>query len=613
MLNQSQQTRMKPFVSAFLLAAACFAAYFPAFDAGYIWDDDNYVTENYTLRTLDGLRDIWLKPAATPQYYPLVHMTFWLEYQVWELNPTGYHATNVCLHLLNALLLLHILRLLGVPWAFACALLFAIHPVHTESVVWITERKNVLSGFFYLASLAALLKSADDTESAHSSHRRKFLLYGFGFVLYLMALLSKTVVVTLPVALLICLYWRNGVVRRKDLMSVLPMLVIGLPFGLMTVHLERTHVGALGPWWDYSLLERVLIAGQAFWFYLMKIVYPHPLVFIYPQWAVQTSNIASYVFSATAVAAVITAACYRRGIAMAILYFSVTISPALGFVNIYPMRYTFAADHYQYLASIGPILIIVSSIWWLFGFSHRQSSNRMQSAFLRRARWMATVLILTVCSALIWRTRVEIKKYENSETLWRDTLAKDPESEIAWVNLGNVLRDRGQFERAFYCYHQAMMFDAQDAVAGVNAALILHVTGRTETAISELRQIIQIGLPETWMAHYNLGVILLNRHALDEAKWQLEQALKLRSDHGHIQNALGLVAWKQRNTELAEEFFRAAASVSPEFIDSSVNLGALLNSQLRHSEAAEILAEVLDTHPNHVKARLHFDAAILRQ
>jgi protein O-mannosyl-transferase len=133
---------------ALLLVVAVLIAYLPALQGGYIWDDNRYVTENPILPQPDGLAAIWTDPGATIQYYPMVFTTFWLEYRLWGLNPLGYHATNILLHALSALLLWAILRRLAVPGAWLAAALFALHPVHVESVAWVTERKNVLSGLF---------------------------------------------------------------------------------------------------------------------------------------------------------------------------------------------------------------------------------------------------------------------------------------------------------------------------------------------------------------------------------------------------------------------------------------------------------------------------------
>ncbi len=142
---QSQPTPRKWWSAVFLLVATCLA-YVPAVPCGFIWDDDDYVIKNQTLRDLPGLKAIWLDLSATPQYYPLVHTSFWCEYQCWGLNASGYHTKNIVIHGISAILLWQILLRLSVPAPWFAALVFAIHPVHVESVAWITERKNVLSG-----------------------------------------------------------------------------------------------------------------------------------------------------------------------------------------------------------------------------------------------------------------------------------------------------------------------------------------------------------------------------------------------------------------------------------------------------------------------------------
>src|SRR5688500_15867920 len=153
--HASTFTRRTALVAAATVVLLTLVAYIPALRAGYIWDDPQYVLENLTLRSPRGLAQIWLVPTATPQYYPLVHTTFWVEYQLWGPDrPAGFHLLNVLLHAANALLVWRVLRRLGLPGgeptAWAVAAVFALHPVHVESVAWITERKNVLSGFFYL-------------------------------------------------------------------------------------------------------------------------------------------------------------------------------------------------------------------------------------------------------------------------------------------------------------------------------------------------------------------------------------------------------------------------------------------------------------------------------
>jgi protein O-mannosyl-transferase len=182
-------------------------AYWPAIhEGGFIWDDDDYVTANKTLRDMSGLKDIWFSPKATPQYYPLVHSGFWIEYQLWGLHPTGYHITNVLLHAFAALLLWRLLSSLTVPGAWLAAALFALHPVHVESVAWVTERKNVLSAVFYLGAALVYLKWAD---TKATGGRRPRAYFG-ALLLFICALLSKTVTASLPAALILVMWWKDG-------------------------------------------------------------------------------------------------------------------------------------------------------------------------------------------------------------------------------------------------------------------------------------------------------------------------------------------------------------------------------------------------------------------
>src|SRR5216684_8061750 len=231
------------FAAGAALVVLTLVAYIPAAGCGFIWDDDAYVTNNRTLRTAAGLQDIWLKPGSVPQYYPLVFSSFWVEYHLWELAPAGFHWVNALLHGLNVALLWLILSRLGVPGAWFAAAIFALHPVHVESVAWITERKNVLSGLFYLAALLAYLQFvlpapgaglltrpkasrrvqqtlAERASAERAASRSPFSVlrslfsagswgwYGLALILFLCALLSKTVACSLPAALFLLLWWK---------------------------------------------------------------------------------------------------------------------------------------------------------------------------------------------------------------------------------------------------------------------------------------------------------------------------------------------------------------------------------------------------------------------
>ncbi|MFZ5830616.1 MAG: O-GlcNAc transferase, partial [Planctomycetota bacterium] len=340
-----------------------FAAYIPAIRGGFIWDDDAYVVHNQTLRSLDGLRRIWFEPMSIPQYYPLVHTSFWVEYQAWGLWPAGYHAVNVALHSLTSLMLYVVLRRLALPGAWLASALFAIHPVHVESVAWITERKNVLSGLFYVLSFLAYLRFLD---ARKTGARATWSWYLAACLLFIGAMLSKTVACSLPAAILLVHWWKQGRIGWRELAPTLPLFAVGLSLGLTTAYLERVHVGASGDEFHWTFLERCLIAGRALWFYAAKLLVPVRLTFFYPRWKIDATNPVqwAYPIGAMALVAALWFARHRlgRGPLVAVLFFGGTLFPALGFINVYPMRYSFVADHFQYLASIGILALFAAAI-----------------------------------------------------------------------------------------------------------------------------------------------------------------------------------------------------------------------------------------------------------
>ncbi len=269
--------------------------------AGYVWDDDAHVKVKAALRDGQGLIDMWAwgpravfrkdQPAATPQYYPVTFTSFWVEYQMWGLWATGYHATNVGLHLLSAFLIWIILRKLGVGgtngWvAWFAAALFAVHPVNVESVAWISERKNTLSLALYL--LAALCWIVwDGLDVPVGLERKRFGQWLFWAIfLFALALLAKSVTVTLPAALLLVVWWKRGRAGAKEWKGLLPLFGIGVLSGALTAFIETNakYIGATGKYFPNGFGERCLIAGRAIWFYLESLVAPIRLIFFYPRW-----------------------------------------------------------------------------------------------------------------------------------------------------------------------------------------------------------------------------------------------------------------------------------------------------------------------------------------
>ncbi len=371
-------------------------AYWPLLHAGFLWDDA-MLTRNPWLQHWAGLRYIW-GHFSGDQYYPLVYSLFLLQYKLWGLNALAYHLVNIALQAINALLLWRILVKLGLKSAWLIAAIFAIHPVQVETVGWVIEQKNLWSGLFYFAAVLAWLRFArlipapagsphgvgiDLRSSAQPPHEHTALArnshwgwYGLATLFYLLALLAKTDVCTLPVVLLLLTWWKRGRLVWRDGLTTLPWFVLSVVLALITIHVEHTVVGARGVTFRYSLAQRLLIAGKALWFYPWKLIWPHPLLEIYPRWNFAalgglhgqlTAAGWSWLYPATAFAVPVVLWRLRRKIGRgpitAVAFYGITIAPVLGFISFYLQVYSFVADHLQYLACVGLIALAVEGFW----------------------------------------------------------------------------------------------------------------------------------------------------------------------------------------------------------------------------------------------------------
>jgi tetratricopeptide (TPR) repeat protein len=577
-------------------------AYLPVWHAGFIWDDDDYVTQNATLRNLAGLKLIWLNPATTPQYYPLVYTTFWMEYHLWHLHPLGYHLVNVLLHALSAVLLWRILVRLCVPGALLASLIFALHPVCVESVAWVSERKNVLSGVcYFMAALAylrftgpggdvetgegspAMGETASGGLSANASRRSGFdLSRGLwlvgAFILYLAALLSKTVTCSLPAALLLVQWWRKGRLGMKDVLPLIPFFLVGAGLGLGTAWLEKNHVGAVGPEWDLTSWQRCLIAGRALWFYAAKLAWPADLSFVYPHWEIHTNIWWQWLFPAAAVGVIMALWGLRhqwgRGPVVAVLFFAGTLFPALGFVNAYPMIYSFVADHFQYLASIGLMVLAAAGLKRLLG------------------RW--AYVLPVVLGVLTWQ---KVHVYRDPETLWQDTLARNPTCWLALNNLGEILRGQGKLDDAAANFQKAIILKPDVASAWNNLGDVFDAQGRKQAAMYAYVRAIQFNpyLPE---ALANLASLLTGAKRYDEALPLYQRALQINPNYVVIRicyaNTLVVLG---RFNEAAAQFDRACHD-SPDDAGANAGLAKLLARQGRYDEAIVHFKRVVKAEPN---------------
>jgi len=573
------------FLPALALLVCTLVAYLPAAQGGFVWDDDAYVTENRTLRSAAGLGRIWFQVGAVPQYYPLVHTTFWLEYRLWGLHPTGYHLVNILLHAMAAVLLWHILRRFLPAGAWMVAALFALHPVHVESVAWITERKNVLSGVFYLAALLVYLcfdASRGRKPAEAQAGRPAWGLYALALLLFAAALLSKSTAATLPAALLVILWWQRRAAPWREMPWLTPFFLMGIGMGALTVWVERTVVGATGVDFDLSWGERWLVAGRALWFYAGKLVWPHPLIFFYPRWQIDTAAWWQHLFPVAALAVLVGLWLLRRrlgrGPAAAVMLFAGTLFPALGFIAVYPMRFSFVADHFQYLASIGLLVLGVS-------FAAR---------FLRgNGAVMVGAVVLLILGGLTWS---QARTYRDLETLWRDTLSKNPQAWLAHNNLGTVLVGRGEMEEAILHFSRAVEVKPDYAMAYFNRGTSHSSLGQLEQALQDFRRAIELD-PRNAESYVNRALLLQARGDLEPALRDYRRALEIAPWSHAAHNNLGTLYQVQGEQDLALEEYDTALRLKEDYDKAWINRGSLQLARGDYGVAVVDLTRALELLP----------------
>jgi tetratricopeptide (TPR) repeat protein len=542
------------------IIAATFAAYWPALRGGLVWDDTSHVTPPQ-LQSLHGLWRIWFDLGATQQYYPLLHSAFWIEHHLWGDAVLGYHLTNVAQHALAACLVVLIVRRLGLPGAWLAGLIFALHPVCVEAVAWISEQKSTLSGLFYLASGLIYLRF---------DRTRRKSDYAWALTLFVLALLSKTVTATLPPVLLVIFWWQRGRLGwHRDVRPLLPWFVIGAGSGLFTAWVERTYIGAGGATYSLTLGQRLLLAGRIICFYAGKLVWPSNLIFTYPRWLPDLTVWRQYLYPLAV--GVVWFAFWRvakrhRGPLASFLIFVGTLFPVLGFLNVYPFRYSYVADHFQYLAALG---VIVPAASMLVGWTQRQfPANKNVPAVL--------VVLPAILAGLTWR---QSGMYRDAETLYRTTLARNASSWMAHNNLGVVLLHApGRLPDAIAEFQAALQINPDDAQAHSNLATALsRVPDRLPDAIAEYQTALQIQ-PTLAEAHTFLGMALARVPGrLPEAIAEYQTALDLQPNDPELHNLLG-VAMAQTPGGMGDAIaqFRAALALDPKLAKAHNNLGRSL-------------------------------------
>ena len=542
------------------LATLCLliaVSYFPATQAGFVWDDV-VLTGAKPLQSIGGLWEIWFEPRALTDYeghyWPILYTTFWLEHRLWGVNPLGYHIVSVLLHMAVTLLLWHLLRRLAAPGAWVVAAVFAVHPLHVESVVWVIGRKDLLATLFYLAAALCYIRFVQ---------ARRWRRYAGALILFVLSLLSKAIAVTLPVSLLIWHGWKQGRITGADLARVLPFALLGL----CVIAADLSFYKGRDPTtFDYSLLERALIAAQALWFYAGKLLWPSALAVIYPRWEVGAGNALAWGCLAAAVAVAALLWFYRRrigrGALAGALFFAVTLAPTLGFVDYGYMLYSFVADRYQYLAGAGVIAVAVGA--GAYGV------KALPGARVTVAAVVAVALV--VLGTLTWR---QAGIYRDSMTFYSHIIALNPQARFAHASLATEYQAQGRYEEALAAYQTDYRLALKQPAPRIRKSKAMMGMGKAMEALKR---------PDEAEVHY--------RNAVKNSP-RFSSAL----DH------LGAFYINQRRYEEALEIFQALNQLEPGNAKFYVGKGVSLVGLKRFDEALQSYDRALAIDPAMGNAR----------
>ena len=617
------------------LALLVGVSYFPAIRAGFVWDD-KLVTTLTAIRDWGGIAKLWFAPGSAylqgdvgeGHYWPLTYSTFWLEHKLWGLDPAGYHIVNILLHFANTALLWCLLLRLAVPGAWLVAAVFAVHPLHVESVAWIIERKDVLSALFYLTAVLGWIRFVEEPR-----RERYFLV----LVLFVAGLLSKSIVVTLPVTLLIYHWWQWGRVTQTDLVRLGPFFLVALCITVadLSFYTSREPL-SLG----YSPIERVLIAARALWFYAGKLLWPTELAVVYPLWDIGIGDPLdwAYVVAGIAVAVLLWFGRERlgRGPLVGVAFFAVTLSPVLGFVDFGYMQFSLVADRFQYLAGIGVIAVLIG------GAVHGVS--RLAGAFRTGAYGFATV-VLVLLGVMTWQ---QASIYRDEISFFSHIVSFNPEARDAHLNLASALAAADRAEEALAAVRiavarrpdlvnahsilgvalmklnhlkeaeeslrRALELDPRHNVVHQNLGEVLRRQGRYEEAIASYRTMLESD-PEYALAYAGIGDALFHLGRYDEAIKSLSRAVSLLPDSpvvGTLYVRMGRASLELDRFETAEKHFQRTMEINPNAVEPLVYLASLRIAQQRFEEADEYLLRAQQLKPRNI-ATLQNIAEILRK
>ena len=618
---------------ASFLVLATLSVYAPVLRNGFItYDDPDYVTSNPQVQaglTSHGVS--WaLTTWRTGNWHPLTWLSHMLDVSLFGMSPAGHHATSLALHALNTVLLfvfLHLATGSRVRSAFVAGL-FALHPLHVESVAWVAERKDVLSAAFGLSALVAWTfhagsghGDAGHAQLEHTGRRgagpvgRPRAPYGAALFLFALGLLAKPMLVTLPFLLLLLDLWPfrrirppgagdagAGAAGREHLARLVlektPFFALAAASGIVTILAQRSE-GAVSSLARWSFGIRLANAAVAYVEYLAMAVWPARLAIFYPM------PRAVPVAAAAAAALVLVIACglavwlsrRRAYITTGWFWYLGMLVPVIGIVKVGGQS---MADRYTYLPLIGIFLIASWGLHDLLGRGPRG----------RRPGLLFTGVAVAVCLALAATTRAQLGYWKDSETLYTRARAVTRDNTLALYNLGCLYASQGREEIASAQFAEAIRIDPSDARARANLGASWFRQGRADEALHELQEAVRLD-PQDAVARASLGTVLIGMGRLEEALAQESEAVRLRPDlaEGHLN--LGVVYGRLGRADDAIREYQEAVRLDPGSADARGNLGAALANRGRAPEALPQLTAAVSLRPGSAGLRANLGNVLL--
>lgn len=586
----TESSRSAKWVAVLLLILATTITYFPVKDSEFIdLDDDVYVTDNPWIQQGLNLQSIsWAMTSLREGVWnPLTWISFMLDYQLFGLNPAGYHLTNLVLHLGSVLLLLGVLyRMTERFWpSLLVAALFALHPLNVESVAWVTERKNVLSTLFWMLSLWAYLEYLRKPVWQHYVGIMGFLILG---------LMSKQMLVTLPCALLLLDYWPlrrlgdNGKEFRVRLphlvLEKVPLFAAVLGAGLLTLIAAHTD-DALPSLEKLSLGVRLANAPLSYALYLKKMVWPMDLAVFYPHPGSTLSPLA--VALAILVLAGISLGVWwgrkSRYLVVGWLWYLGTLVPVAGLIQVGGQS---MADRHTYIPAIG---IFIMLIW---GVAESAQAMRLRTA------WLATASLGLIISMMVL-TRQQLGHWKDSITLFEHTVAVTEGNYLVHNNLGTALLEQGNVDAAIENFSRVLEIRPHSDRGLYNMALALRAQGKIEESAHYLARALQSN-PSMAEAYNNLGIILIAQKRLEDAITLFKEALEIAPRMEQAHSNLGTALISQGRVDEALVHFLKAVELNPYKAKAYNNLGAVMDLQGRSEEALSYYQRALELSPTSV-------------